>query len=643
MGSSISIMTLLAACTTSYTTYLPNNAVNQVVPGYVLGCTFAFHYGNTNDLGNDPILFFNSTSNGTAQALGGCYIPASDPIEGCTTNYSFVLTGAPYSYETFTGTDLDGSPSVSYQNASLTVFVIPPVPSQARLTFINSSNTPATSALLLNSSLFSAEYGSNITGCLLHYGPTPYTPGILPALLDNINPANNHLPSRSLVVYNQTQASSLVVLLASLPGLSGGAAVSGMPFDYHYVCYNAAGASPDTPLYNLAIGPSASPAPVRVTSSSGAVRPVTSYTSSPCVCPITTGTASLCFLMYSLPGNVDYPWSVATSVLITYNNVSSTTANGTTVQVISGSGVRVFTNRFGEVTQTPLTIAPLGTSGSNNLLYLNSSVPVDSSGITYNFTTGGIQLPGQGPAVLYSTVNVYNTSLGVVVEGGSSRVDQAGSAFLSSVPGFANTTIGAANINALAPNYASCQAPITFTNGLRQPTQPSVSNGATRLAYTYFISDGSSYSVQGNLTISTTLAFATTKDMLGNPYQTVTNVVGTRLYTYLPTNTQLLSQVNGLSLAAYPRADQRFYPYTLLASGPGVYSVNSAPFFDNNGIEFAINPPAPVAGLPPGYGTLYNATSLYFTTQITTAVLTEGFYLDLPLSTLQTQTYALLQ
>ena len=118
------------------------------------------------------------------------------------------------------------------------------------------------------------------------------------------------------------------------------------------------------------------------------------------------------------------------------------------------------------------------------------------------------------------------------------RVDRLGTAFVSSVPGFTNVPIGASNLNSLAANYDQCQAPITFTNGLRPPTQPSASNGALRIQYSYSISDGVNYTVQGNLTISTASAFATLKDQLGNPYQQVVNVTGIRTYTYLATGQQ---------------------------------------------------------------------------------------------------------
>ena len=292
--------------------------------------------------------------------------------------------------------------------------------------------------------------------------------------------------------------------------------------------------------------------------------------SSNCTCGTgrsTTGlaSASLCFIEYSLPGNIDYPWSAATSVQFSYYPTNITTAYGPAVEIVNGTGTRTYTNRFGISTTTPLTVAPVGTALANNLLYLNGPSPVDGNGITWNLGTA-IQLPGHGPSVLYNQINVYNQS-GIVVESYVSRIDGLGSAFLSNVPGYVNTTIGASNINALAPLYATCQAPISFTNGLRAPTQPTASNGAMRIGYTYTISDGVSYSIQGNLTITASSAFGNNFDLLGNPYQVVVNVVGTRRYTYLPTGTSLVSTVNGLSTASYGYADQRFYPYCPLLLG----------------------------------------------------------------------------
>ena len=340
--------------------------------------------------------------------------------------------------------------------------------------------------------------------------------------------------------------------------------------------------------------------------------------------PYLTGT--LCIMMYSLAGNVDFPWSQATSVQFVYDAHVISTAFGAAVRIVNGTGSRTYTNRFGQSFNTTLTIAPAGTNGSSNLLYLNSATPFDSNGITW-ILSSAIQQPGHGPSVLYNQINVYNSST-VLVESHSSRIDEGGEVFLSNVPTFVDRRIGASNINTLAPNYATCSAPITFTNGLRQPTQQTQYNGAVLFSYSYFISDGVSYSVAGNLTINCSSKFATLKDQLGNPYQQVVNISGTRLYTYLPSRATVRSVVGGLSTTAYPYADQRWYPYSLLASSPGVYNINTAPFLDYDGIEFSISPPAPENGLPPGTGTQYSATSVYITTSLQVAVLTEGDHTD---------------
>ena len=185
--------------------------------------------------------------------------------------------------------------------------------------------------------------------------------------------------------------------------------------------------------------------------------------------------------------------------------------------------------------------------------------------------------------------------------------------------------------------FPSLSLPLSVTNGLRAPTQPSVSNGGTRISYSYFISDGSTFSVQGSLVLSASTAFATTRDLLGNPYQTVTAVSGTRVYTYIPTGGVVTSTVT--AIAAVGTADQRFYPYALLAAAPGVYSLNTAPFLDGQGVGFSFSPAAPALGSPVGAGTQYTSTSVFFATPESTAVVTELYYTGLPSVALQTQTY----
>ena len=369
------------------------------------------------------------------------------------------------------------------------------------------------------------------------------------------------------------------------------------------------------------------------------------YTAASCApnCPYTSpvATSSLCLILYSLPGNVDYPFSIATSAIFTYSSAVVSTPQGRAVTILSGSGTRTYTNKFGFSFTTPFVIASAGADNANNLLYIGSSFPFDSRGLTLNLSSP-TQLPGAGPQTLSTLINVYNNS-GVIFEYGIARVDGLGSAWLSTVPGFVNSTIGPANLNALGPDYGQCSAPISFTNGLRPPIEPNANNGGMRFTYTYFVSDGLTYSVSGSLLFTATSGFATTIDQLGNNYQIVANITGTRTYNYFPTNQQVVSQVMGVSSASFRYADQRFYPYALLVASPGVYTVDAAPFLDQDGVEFAISPPAPATGAAPGTGVQYSAISLYNSAPEPNAVLIDGTYTSLPVFALQHQTYAFLR
>ena len=331
--------------------------------------------------------------------------------------------------------------------------------------------------------------------------------------------------------------------------------------------------------------------------------------------------------------------SQATSVQLTYDPTMRTTSSGTAVQVLSARGTRTFTNRFGTSVTSSLTLAPVGVERNNdNLLYLNSTLPFDSLGLAWMLSQP-LQVPGHGPTVLYNALSLYNAS-DLIVEEHSSRIDSLGTAFLSTVAGFLNVTIGASNLNALAPDYSACAAPISFTNGLRPFTEPNAKNGALTVLYNYFLSDGLTYTIQGNLTLSMFSAFATTSDQLGNPYQTVINVTGSRLYTYLPTSETVLSKVTGVSTGAYAFADQRFYPYALLSFAPGVYSMSTAPFFDYDGVEFNVYPSVPIAGGRPGTNvTYYNSTSVYFESPVNSAYLTDGYFITAPNVLYQQQVY----
>ena len=375
-------------------------------------------------------------------------------------------------------------------------------------------------------------------------------------------------------------------------------------------------------------------AALQVTVASAQTTATTSFSSLSLSIP-TVQSASLCVLMYGLPGNVDYPWSSTVQLQVVYNSTTLSSSSGMAVNVINGTGVRTFTNRFGVSMSTSLTLSP----SAINLLYINSLYPVDSVGLTL-ILSSPVQLPGEGPSSRFCTFSLHNTTSGAVVEGGASSIDVQGEAYLSSIPGFLSVTIGASNVNSLAALYATCQAPITFTNGLRPPTQPSVSNGALHFSYSYTLSDGVTYLVQTNLSITTTSAFATTQDQLGNPYQIIQNITGTRHYTYLPTSASLISHV---TFTAPANSTQRFYPYALLSSAPGVYSVNTAPYLDAEGLTFSISPASPANGLAPGAGVQQSSVSVHVVAYNNTVTqLNELAYNSLPLPSLQLQQYTLM-
>ena len=353
-----------------------------------------------------------------------------------------------------------------------------------------------------------------------------------------------------------------------------------------------------------------------------------------------TTTTSLCLIFYSLPGNPDFPWSSAVQLTIQYNPTPVTTTLGNAVQIVSGTGTRTFTNKFGQSTTVNVTVLPAGTRSagtSDNLLFVSSTLPFDANGITLQLSAN-VTLPGHGPSVTYSQLRYYaqtatlssfttgNVSATYITEDAASRIDPSGSAFLSSVANFRNQTLGGGNANIGAVKYATCQAPITFANGQRAPINPSFANGGKTVQYNYFVSDGVTYTITTNLTLTTDGAVANAVDALGNQYQNIIGLTGTRVYHYLPTNQVITSTCSGITDGAYQYADQRFYPFALLGSGAGIYTINTAPFVDYDGIEFNISPAAPAAGLAPGVGTQYTATSVYTESRELSPVLVDGYF-----------------
>ena len=115
------------------------------------------------------------------------------------------------------------------------------------------------------------------------------------------------------------------------------------------------------------------------------------------------------------------------------------------------------------------------------------------------------------------------------------------------------------------------------------------------------------------------------------------------MYTYLVDGSSLTSTITGLSTgSAAATASQRFYPYSLLSSAPGVYSAATAPFLDGAGVAFGVSPAVPALGASLSSSTLYSSTTVrLLSTQGADAVLVDGVVLSLPLESLQQQSYSL--
>jgi hypothetical protein len=313
-----------------------------------------------------------------------------------------------------------------------------------------------------------------------------------------------------------------------------------------------------------------------------------------------------------------------------------TPSSASSVTLLTGSGRRSYTNRFGSSFTTRFTLVP-PTAANDNVVILSTVYPLTAKGLLLNLSTP-VEMPGASPTTLEAYIPVYASSQGFVVEGGGTGVDGAGSAYLSPLTGFTNVSIPTSNINHLAVDYDNCQAPITFVNGRVIPTQPSLYNGAKNLLWSASISDGTTYSVSLQLNVTTVSAFATTQDMLGNPYQILTNITGSRVYTYLPTGQTVTSVVT----SSVPMTG-RFYPYTFLSVSPGVYTTDTVPHLDGDGWQLQLKPSVPLNGLAPGSGTQYSSQVVKVLMGIHTAAILETNSQSVPLIQNQTQTYTMLR
>ena len=203
-----------------------------------------------------------------------------------------------------------------------------------------------------------------------------------------------------------------------------------------------------------------------------------------------------------------------------------------------------------------------------------------------------------------------NIAMGSVFNDGTGLVDNPGFvidynsvSITSNVPGFINKTLNCpTNRNCRNINTQQCTSFISFTNGGINPPQDYQLRNANVSPYTYsyYISDGRTWSVLNNLTltIDTTLGFSVSN--LGNYYLTVTNITGTRVYSSPLNQPTVVSKVTSI-FTGRALTQNIFFPLAL-SSMLSVYNMNNAPFLDYGGLAYQLTPPSYTVG--------YNASNI---------------------------------
>ena len=313
-----------------------------------------------------------------------------------------------------------------------------------------------------------------------------------------------------------------------------------------------------------------------------------------------SSSGTLCLIFYGAPGYLDYPWATAYNLNIMY----TPTADGSGVYINSATGTRTFTNKYGSSFSTPI----LNFVGE---LY-NSTQPVDSNGFGVNLVNS-VQFPGVDPAITSPAITIrtdIDSGTGIFEYVNGYQTEEVGlsdptsTAVVSSIATFPNIFIGQGSLNAGEVNYALCTATISINNGLA--TRPSSNIGATSLVYryTYTISDGSDI-ISSDMLLTCSSA-SPQQDLLGNYYQTVVSVSGTRTYTGINTFTGSTSTfisdiraLDGLAPSMTHVTPDRIYPFSFSSAPPGAYpSAATAPFLDTAGLQFIVDPPAPIDNEP---------------------------------------------
>jgi len=271
MGSSVTIVTAIASMAPGITIYCPPvqsaypwyinsplyvictqqpllaNGGSFAYTGILQGAMFGFEFDNAVQDGDTDSIYNITSGDITSGSSGTAYATCTTTATSntCSTPLTFVMTGNPYELETFASLEKNKTDGTQDSAYNYSIIVLPPVPAQPAMSIQGVDVN--TGGLLVRASPYSTEYGSQLTGCLLHYGQTPYNPSSsnIPTLLTS----TTGLPSNAVGYFSFVQNATSVVTPASFPNPP----VTQVAYDYHFSCYNGNGPSPEVILYNISV------------------------------------------------------------------------------------------------------------------------------------------------------------------------------------------------------------------------------------------------------------------------------------------------------------------------------------------------------------------------------------------------------
>jgi hypothetical protein len=242
MGIAVTVVCSVAAYTYTISEYLPNSNSALGYTGIVNGAKCAFQLTNA-DSGDFEELFNITTGVPIIEGIN-CTVPVGGSV--CITPY-ITFIGTPFAYETIEIEQFFNGNVSGYLNgtANWTYIALPPVPSQTPQPSITSDGL----SINLTTSAYSQDYGYGLIGCVVSGRLSPYGGSLAPLTLSS-NAALNSIPIGAYVIYASpptiNQSSSVVVPLSALY------VAPSSTYDFHWVCYNSQGRSPDTLIYGVA-------------------------------------------------------------------------------------------------------------------------------------------------------------------------------------------------------------------------------------------------------------------------------------------------------------------------------------------------------------------------------------------------------